>query len=155
MIRQTLTVFLPILPFCVLLSVGCNDGGRAKPKDLPPLYATTLTFTQEGVPLDDASIVLHSDGRWAVAGRTNEKGEVILTTNGYYDGVPAGTYKISVTKIIFEQNSKGLIIKQTDVIPNQFKNENTTPLEIEIGTKDNNKTFDLGKAIKVNVPIEP
>ena len=155
MIRQAFTFFVLLLSFCVLLSVGCNDGGRAKPKDLPPLYSATLTFTQEGIPLDDASIVLHSDGKWAVAGRTNESGEVKLTTNGYYDGVPAGTYKISVTKVIFEQNSKGLIVKQTDVIPNQFKTENTTPLEIEIRTKDNNKTFDLGKAIKVNVPIEP
>ena len=154
MMKTSTAIFLSAVLCCVLLSAGCGGGGRAKPKDMPPLYPVTLTFTQEGVPVDEASIVLNSSGKWAVAGMTDEKGEVNLVTNGFYDGAPEGSYKIAVTKIVYEKNSAGTIVKQTDVIPDQFKREATTPLEIEIGKKDNNKTFDLGKAVSINVPIE-
>ena len=156
MIRQTFPFFLSALLCCVFFFTGCGgDGGkRAKPKDLPRLFPCTLTFTQEGVPLEGASIILHSEDRWAVGGKTDEKGEASLVTNGHYDGAPAGTYKITVRKMITVQDAEGEVTKQTDVIPDQFKREAMTPLEIEIGKSDNNKTFDLGKAVSINVPIE-
>ena len=154
MTRQTFLIPLSTIFCCVLFLAGCAEGGRAKPKDLPRLFPCTLTFTQENMPLEGASIVLRSDSKWAVAGKTNEKGEVKLATNGFYNGVPEGTYKITVRKIVVVMNeATGDVAKQTDVIPDQFKSEATTPLEIEIGVGDNNKTFDLGKATSINVPV--
>jgi hypothetical protein len=139
----------------MLLSTGCGGGGRAKPKDLPPLYPCTLTFIQEGAPLAKADIILHSDSKWAVTGQTNENGQVKLTTNGYYDGVPEGTYKITVRRIIVVMDAKNENpVKQTDIIPNEFKMAANTTLEIAIGKKENDKTYDLGKAVRINVPLD-
>jgi len=154
MTRQTFTIVLSVWLCCIILFAGCGGGGRAKPKDMPPLYQGTLTFVQDGVPLDEASIILHSDSKWSVGGKTNEKGALKLTTNGYYDGAPEGTYKITVRKIVAVVNeATGTVTKKTDVIENQFKRENTTPLEVEIGKKDNNQTIEVGKAVSVNVPV--
>ena len=154
--RQPFTICLSILLGCVLLFAGCGGSGqRAKPKDLPNLYPCVLTFTQEGVPLAEANIILHSDSKWSVGGLTNDKGEVNLVTNGFYDGVPEGTYKITVHKIVAVMNeTTDNVAKQTDVIENNYKMETTTPLEITIGKSDNNKTFDAGKAVSINVPLD-
>jgi len=154
MMKQTFAIFFLSAFFCfVLLIAGCS-GGRAKPKDLPPLYPCTLTFTQEGVPLADASIILHSDSKWSVGGKTDEKGEVRLATNGFYEGVPEGTYKITVWKMVVEHHAEtSEVIRQTDVVERKFSSEATTPLEITIGKGNNNQTFDVGKAVSVNIPI--
>jgi len=140
----------------MLFTAGCSGGGqRKKPADMPPLFPSTLIFTQEGVPLAGARITLYSDSKWGVGGLTNENGEVKLVTQGYFDGIPEGTYKITVHKvvIVMDKNNE-YTLKQTDVIANEFKRESTTPLEIAIGKKDNNKTFDLGKAVSINLPVE-
>ena len=154
MIRPILAhYFLSILIVCILCSAGCS-GGRAKPADMPPLFPGTFTFMQEGEPLVEANIILHSDTPWSVGGMTNERGEMRLVTNGYWEGAPAGTYKITVRKVVFDINeATGDIIRQTDVIENQFKREHTTPLEVEIGRGDNSQTFDVGRAVSINVPI--
>ena len=153
MTRLTFTLFLSALLCGVLFSAGCGRG-RPKPPDMPPLYPCTLTFTQQGVPLTEASIVLHSDSKWAVSGKTNEKGEAKLVTSGFYDGVPAGTYKITVTKfVVVENETTGATMKRTDVMEKQFKKAETTPLEITIGKSGNNQTFDVGKAVSINLPI--
>jgi len=159
MTRQTITTFfLSVICLCVLLSTGCGGWGqRAKPKDLPPLYPCTLTFTQDGVPLTEANVVLHSDSKWAVGGKTNEKGEVNLVTNGFYNGAPEGTYKITLRRVVVVMNeATGNVAKQTDVIANPFKRAATTPLEIAIGRSksENNKTFDVGKAVSINIPVD-
>jgi len=154
MAKQIFPLSALTLTCCLLLSAGCG-GGREKPKDLPPLHPGTLTFEQEGVPLGDAHIILHSDSKWAVSGRTNEKGEVKLVTGGFYDGVPEGTYKIIVRKsVVVEDETTGNTIRRTNVVAPQFTQANTTPLEIEIVKGRNSQTFDLGKAVSVNVPVE-
>ena len=155
MLKQPFAIFLSALLCCMLLSNGCGGDGRARPRDLPALYPCTLTFTQEGVPLAKADIILHSDSKWAVTGQTDENGQATLTTNGYYNGVPEGTYKITVRRIIVVMDAKNVNpVKQTDVIPNEFKMATNTTLEITIGKKGNDKTYDLGKAVSINVPLD-
>jgi hypothetical protein len=139
--------------FCVLLNVGCSNQ-RDKPKDLPALFPCTLTFTQDGAPLDGANISLHSKSKWSVGGVTDENGNVKLVTNGFYDGVPADTYKIVVRKVV-EVESNGEVVSRTDVINAKFKKEGTTSLEITISQGNNDQTFDLGKVVNISLPIEP
>ena len=148
-------IFVSLL-LLVFMIAGCGGSGgqRKKPSDLPPLYPCTLTFTQEGVPVDDAHITLHSDSKWAVGGRTDEKGEVKPVTNGFYDGVPAGMYKITVAKMVIVENEAGDTVKQTEVVDKTFRKKETTPLEIEIVKGNNDQTFDVGKAVSINVPVE-
>ncbi len=144
-----------VLISCLVLSFGCR-GGRAKPEGLPDLHPCTLTFTQEGAPLVGANIALRSSDpsyQWSVGGRTDQQGMVSLVTNGYYDGAPLGTFKVTVRKIV-EQMEGEKVVKLTDVIPRAFQTADTSTLELDIVKGAHTQTFDLGKPASVNMPIE-
>ncbi|MDR2705529.1 MAG: hypothetical protein LBC02_07095 [Planctomycetaceae bacterium] len=151
---------------------GCRNG---IPSDIPPLQPVELTFTQNGDPLPDAIVTLYSeelDFKWSIGGGTDANGHVLLMTNGRYAGVPKGTYKITVDRVIRkgppipeeselpkeeEQRQKVFaeIDKQTQyirIVENQFLDSKKTPLEIEIVQGKNSKIFDLGKPVRTVLP---
>lgn len=160
----------------IVLSLGCG-GGRAKPKDMPDLYPCNVTITQDGAPLVGATVVLAStisDFKWSGIGTTNEKGVAEIYTNGFYKGVPLGTFKVSVSKTEREgpelpdedtlpedPNERKKIIdpikKQIayyDIVAAEYMDGKTTPLEIEITSGKNDQTFDVGAKVKVQVRDE-
>jgi len=64
--------------------VGC--GGEKKPVGFPPIYPVTLHVTQEGKPLEGASVALVApDGSvpWVVGGTTDADGNVKLRESVY------------------------------------------------------------------------
>ena len=76
-----------------LVASGC---GPKTPDGMPPLQPTTLTVTQEGSPVADATITLKSiDGsnNFTSGGTTGANGVATLVTHGQYKGVPVGKYK--------------------------------------------------------------
>lgn len=86
----------------ILLSLfsipGCSRG-PAKPDDLPALTSCTLTILYKGSPLSDATVTLvPKNGNWVGVGQTGADGRVALQTNGRYEGVPLGTYAVTVRK---------------------------------------------------------
>jgi hypothetical protein len=93
-------LFVTLLTVALVLSVpGC--GGKKLPPGMPDLYPATITITQENQPLGDAIVMLASADKsvqWSAVARTNAQGVAILETGGQYKGVPAGTYKVTVTK---------------------------------------------------------
>jgi hypothetical protein len=147
-------LFLVLLG-CVFGFLGCAD---PKPDGLPNLQPVSLQFTQDGTPCEKASVNLSpQDGnRWAVGGSTDANGIVQLKTHGKYQGVPAGKYKIVVTKTeretvgpppnsVFEQQQENIY----DLIDPVYSNPEKTPLEIEIvAGKNQFQPFDLGKKIR-------
>jgi len=79
-------------------SVGC-DRGPTKPDHIPALTPVVVTITHQGQPVADASVLLAPEtGDFAAAGITDNQGRTSLKTDGLYEGVVAGTYKVSVTK---------------------------------------------------------
>ena len=99
---------------------GCSQG-RVPPPGLPRLYQCIITVTQGGEPLAGAMIILHSQDtplNWTVNGKTDEKGEAIIFTDGYFRGAPAGEYKVTVDKL------ESVTPPTPDVLP-------TNPLELE------------------------
>lgn len=150
--------------FCTLSIViaGC---GPALPDGMPKLYPTTLTFTQEGKPLAEASVVLipQFDCPWMVGGLTDANGQVPLKTHGKYDGAPAGKFKICVTKTVSEGELPSMDSSQARVamtfyeaVELQYSKAETTPLEIDIEPKQTEeKTFDVGKAVKLKQAPPP
>ena len=85
--------------------VGC--GGQKLPEGMPELSPVSITLTQEGKPLAGASVMLvnvDKTQQWSAIARTNDKGVAVPQTNGQYKGVPAGTYKVTVTK---QETEKG------------------------------------------------
>jgi len=83
------------------------------------------------------------DFKWNVSGKTDEKGVAAINTDGFYPGVPEGTYKVVVTKIVEKETSF------VSPVEKQYDSETTTPLEIEITAKNNDKTFELGQPVEV------
>ena len=153
----------------ILLFVGC--GGERRPDGMPALHATALTFTQGGTPLGaDALVTLFSDdaslSQWTIGGVTNDRGVVNIQTNGF-NGAPAGTFRITVSKT----ETEGEVAARTEpvdpdapfvdtsnvrsfhVVAPEHRTRQTTQLTVEVTPGRNAETFDLGPAVREAVPV--
>jgi len=92
------TLLMIVLGLSVLS--GCSRQHR--PRDLPKLTPATITFTQDGKPLEKAMVFLYAENpdiaKWTVSSNTNANGEAILVTHGQFQGAPAGKFKVCVIK---------------------------------------------------------
>ncbi|MDR2172118.1 MAG: hypothetical protein LBP59_18390 [Planctomycetaceae bacterium] len=123
---------------------------------MPPIYPCKITFTQEEKPVFNATVILHpvekSDKYWAISSVSDVNGVTKLSTNANYKGVPAGTYKVTVEKIIQEDaGSKGYYL--CDTIDIRYRSVDTTPIQVEVtaNKKQNVFSFDLGKETQTRV----
>jgi hypothetical protein len=146
-------LFFPTIVGCVaLFFAGC---GQKLPEGMPPLYPCKITVTQEGKPAVNASVILHptvqGDKYWAISSLSDTNGVVVMSTNGKYKGVPAGTYKITVEKLQEEHLEKGYYM--IDLIDPQYRTPEKTPLEIEVAENRSKNvfSFELGKEDQTRV----
>ncbi|MDR2114847.1 MAG: hypothetical protein LBP87_00545, partial [Planctomycetaceae bacterium] len=129
-------------------------------------------ITQDQTPLEGANVSLHSvtsgTQEWVSGGRTDANGVAEIRTNGRYDGVPAGKFKVLITKTETEPSKlpprpdendpsfpAWMAKSQNEVLPTyrlvdkQYANPQTTPHELETsGSKPVTVTFDTGKKIR-------
>jgi len=146
--------------FAVLSLCGCGSNS-SKPSDLPPLFPCAITITQDGKPLEGATVNLvpmeGTDSKYQASATTDADGKAVIKTYGY-DGSPAGKFRVCVWKTLTESGGKtidgygeeveapGIEYRLVDV---KYFDAKTTPHEIEIIGKDTlPATFDVGKAIK-------
>lgn len=89
-----------LLGSCVVLtSLGCS-GGPKKPADMPELTPCTITVTYKGEPVEGASVLLSpQSGKYSAAGTTDASGNAVMKTDGNYEGVVAGEFLATVTKL--------------------------------------------------------
>ena len=153
------------LSLFVLLS-GCKtDDGR--PKDLPKLYSCTITVIQDGQPLEGANVTFRAKDptvKFATcSGTTDASGTAKIMTYGF-PGVPTGSYKVIVKKIISEGGepstdaskiSSGKKVSEYSLVASEFTKEDTTTLEMEITTQKSEQTFDVGKSVKDFIGFRP
>jgi len=138
------------------LSVLFGCSGQHRPKDLPKLTPATITFTQDGKPLEKAMVFLYAENpeiaKWTVSSNTNANGEAILVTHGQFQGAPAGKFKVCVVKCEDAGSSDepdphaGLVFSGMDSatmgrprlihhVDPAFGDPQSTPLEVEIPAK--------------------
>lgn len=144
------------------LAAGCQKG-EPTPEGMPELYPASVTILQEGVPLANASIrILPENGtsRWSSGGSTDASGVAVLRTHGKFEGVPAGSYKMTVSKIEMPDLPK-VELSQLDAPPAtdgatydlvapEYSYPNQTPLRLEVAAGPNTyEPFDLGPAVRV------
>jgi hypothetical protein len=142
----------------ILLFSGC---GQQLPDGMPTLYPCKITLTQEGKPAVNASVILHpivqGDKYWAISSFSDTNGVAVMSTNGKYKGVPAGTYKITVEKLQEEHlGAKGYYM--VDFIDPQYRTPDKTPLEIEVAESRSKNvfSFELGKEEQTRItPLMP
>ncbi|MDO5554291.1 MAG: hypothetical protein Q4G68_11065 [Planctomycetia bacterium] len=163
--------FLFAFSLC-LLCCGCK---KNMPDGMPRLYRVALTLTQESKPLAEANVNLVAVdqpeiSRFGIGGRTDELGNVSLTTRGQYEGVPEGKYKVLVTKneVIGLQAPPELMFKELEQwnaehkselaktkyvsrVDSVYANVKSTPLEITVVKGKNAFTLDCGKAVETEL----
>jgi hypothetical protein len=150
-----------ILLFSVLLFVtGCGD--NTAPKDLPKLYPVTITVTSEGKPLEAAVVDLVSEppSKFQAITGTDTNGKAVMKTYNY-NGVPAGKFKVVITRdidddFVYGKNSDGTqgVTSATryQTLDRKFSKAETTPFEIEVPLKpEQNTVFDVGKTVKIKL----
>ena len=149
----------------VTLLTGC--GGQPRPADLPPLYACTVTVTQDGKPLGEAVVRLESPDpafKWAVFAQLDASGSGKVFTQGLYPGAPEGDYKVVISKEETVAEEIGpAVVRQGEfgeethtptrmtvysLVEKEYTDAETTPLSITIGKTGNNQKFDGGKPVR-------
>ena len=101
-----------------------------------------ITVSMDGKPVANVTVRLVSGQQihWGCSGITNSSGKASLVTDGKYQGIPAGNYKVLLTRIDTEHREyKGFIEeaklppkKQTVVIDLKYEDEDETPYEIVV-----------------------
>jgi hypothetical protein len=152
---------------CVL--TGCNSG-RKKPEGLPKLYRCVINLTQEDSAVNDALVTLRAgdaaSGAWTYSGRSDKNGKAVIFTDGYFEGVPAGEYKVLVSKVELEEPPLPEVLptdrkelskvyekieagtKQYNTVSPEYSSEKKTALAVTVLKKKNEFSFDLGKKIR-------
>lgn len=167
---------VPVMIAITLLSMlvpgtGCSN----RPSGMPSLYPCKITVTQDGAPLADARVTMvnisdtETGDAWTPAGMTDSSGVAVMRTNNQYDGAAAGTYRIVVEKIETEPSRLGAPppadSPEYEAWADKSANENLaqyalveatyssskTPHEIEVAKGSNEKTVDVGKAVKIKM----
>ena len=163
--KQLLILFSSAL---ILFAVGC--GGAKRPDGLPPLHPTALKFTQDGVPLAGASVTLSpqdaANAPWSLGGSTDSNGVINVQTQGF-NGVPAGTYKVVVSKTETEGTAE--TVESSDLggarpaagggpksfylVDPKYRSAGTTDLLLEVKSGKNSETYELGPAVREEIPV--
>lgn len=138
----------------ILTMIGCSE---ERPAGMPKLMKVSLSLTQEGKPLSDATVALYSETpafQWTVGGVTDNRGVVVLKTHGNYTGVPEGKYKVCVKKFVREGELQTMANpgapppKDYNLVESQYGQQKDTPLSIEIKAGSKYEPLDVGKAVK-------
>ena len=162
---------LALLVAFVISIVGCTKENR--PDGMPPLHPTKITLIQAGKPCADAKISIipvGGDSRWTSGGTTDASGILEPKTHGKFKGVPEGKYKVTVDKSVGEgeppppspidaeskkKYDEYIAAKKTyklfQVIPDQYRLRDRTPLELEVKAGKNEIELDVPEEVKVEV----
>ncbi|WP_150122490.1 hypothetical protein [Rhodopirellula islandica] len=170
-IDRTWSGAVGLLLALTLAFTGCGD---SRPEGMPETYPASITITQDGVPLADATVVLYPEDssltRWPVGGTTDEQGTAALVTSTQYEGAPEGHFKVIVSKNVTEgdpypkhpgQGATRDEINEYDralktgtfevykVVAKEYRTAGTTPLKVEVTSSGENLfSEDLGAAVK-------
>lgn len=111
----------------VLAAAGCGDGR-------PPLHPAVGLVTYRGEPVADASVMFYPDEGRAAFAKTDAHGRFSLMTYTPGDGVVAGAYRVTVSKVVSrapptEANPYPTAVT---VLPPEYANVDTAGLSAEV-----------------------
>ena len=154
----------------VVFTGGCSK--QKRPDGMPPLHPCTIVITQDGQPLEGASVRLYSSNvLFLVSGTTDSSGTAVIRTHGEFPGAPEATYKVvvakeekeyiesaSVTAAREKAKEKGEVFEEPNLpynffsyVEDQYTKAETTPLEMTVTQGKNNQTFEAGKAGRISL----
>ncbi|MDR3182062.1 MAG: hypothetical protein LBT89_03930, partial [Planctomycetaceae bacterium] len=86
---------------------------------------------------------------FSFSGLTDAQGKLTPVAQGKYKGVPAGKWKVGVSKVEFRES--GNLEWTVTLVDKQYHNASESPLEIVIAKGKNDFTFDVGEAVEEQV----
>lgn len=119
---------------------GTPAGKRVK----EPTHPVNGTITLDGKPLEGASVVFHrlgDDGKPKMGGdgQSNETGSFEVSSYGRFDGLPVGTYQISVScRPLDEKRVRG-----ENILPARYLKPATSELRFEVKEGKNPLALEL------------
>ena len=154
---RTLTIFT--LSVALLFQAGCG-GNDGRPADMPKLYSVRITVTQDGNPLDGATVTLVANTPSTYgesSGTTDASGVATMMTYGYA-GVPADDYAVRITKSVVEGATERLTEEGRPImtggqlfqyVEERYTQTNTTPHSLTVTDRAVTETFDVGSPVRV------
>ena len=157
-----------MLAVALLGMAGC--GGEKRPDGFPRLYPLTIHVTQEGKPLEGATIALVTpDGTvpWAVAGTTDAEGNAKMMTQGKYPGAPEGKFNVQILKTVYEGQQEYLDVLNAEgpaaaqrvevnvfqYVEDAYTSITNTPVKVEVTKSTKILEVDAGPAVKIQKPF--
>ena len=101
--RYRFITFVKMTLFCVALAFTFTGCGYRRPAQVK----TTGTVTLDGEPVAQASLMFIPDSGRPASGNTNTNGAFELSSYGGNDGLPAGNYRVTVTKLVLKDTFQG------------------------------------------------
>ena len=137
----------------------CGCSGPSKPDGLPDRVPLEITLTQDGKPLQEATVQLVSpDVPWSITGNTDAHGTAKMVTHGQFAGVPPGPYKVVVIKRDVESTPTGDRKTQTlkiySLVDPKLSDRQTTTLELMVEKGKKTTTLELGASDRVLLDTE-
>ena len=152
------TILFLSLSIALLFLAGCS-GNDSRPSDMPRLYPVSITITQEGQPLEGATVALEAEtpSIYSASGITNASGVAVLRTYGF-NGAPAGNYVVLVSKTVAENQREITTFEgTTELVGGEsyghvdplFSRADTSTLRITVTERGATETFDVGAPVRV------
>lgn len=157
-------ILIALVACICIVSVGCA-GGAKKPADLPKLNPTTIKIVyDDGTPVDNAQVALRlaksTGGRvWNLTGVTDATGSLTLKTDGQWDGAPAGSYQVMVTKEVGEAaktddpTADATAPSPKRYVAKKYNDPNASGLTVEIVEGPNTFELKVGEKVEEDVAV--
>jgi len=158
------SLFLSVLTVALLGILGC--GGEQKPDGFPPIYPLTVHVTQEGKPLEDATVSLvsaDSSMTWIIGGVTDAEGNAKMRTHGKFEGAPEGNFNVVIQKTIHEgldeynaamaqgdtAAAQRIQVNMFQLVEDAYTVARDTPIKVEVTRSTRTLEVDAGPAVRI------
>lgn len=145
---STLTLVLALSLTCCAAAfciVGCRRT-PPRPEGLPELYPCEICATFDGKTIEGVQVALIPETsvskKWRAGGATDEKGVAKMRTSFCYEGVPAGSYRLSFSKLQERWGDELDEMTPLSSIPLKYGPE-ASEISVEIKSEKNRFSFDL------------
>ena len=108
--HRAFNVFSKLTLLLAVLSLSFTGCGYRRPAQVK----TTGTVTLDGEPVANAALMFIPDSGRPASGTTNTNGEFQVSSFGGNDGLPAGNYRVTATKLVLKDRFQQLYDRQVE-----------------------------------------
>ena len=108
--HRAFNVFSKLTLLLAVLSLSFTGCGYRRPAQVK----TTGTVTLDGEPVANAALMFIPDSGRPASGNTNTNGEFQISSFGGNDGLPAGNYRVTATKLVLKDKYQQLYERQVE-----------------------------------------